>query len=110
MSASLLFVVIKAFTDLTDKKHVYKPGDFYPREGTKLDEERAKELASDENSRNETLIVQVVQPETVETFPKHSGGGYYELSDGSKVQGKEAAEEAQAKLDEPAVSNEKNKK
>lgn len=100
MSASLLFVVIKAFTDLEDNKHVYKPGAFYPRKGSKLDEQRAKELASAENARNETLIVQVVQPEKVEVFPKHSGGGYYELSDGSKVQGKDAAEVAQAKLDQ----------
>lgn len=102
MAASLLFVVIKAFTDLQDKKHVYNPGDFYPRKGSKLDEKRAKELASAENARNESLIVQVVQPEEVEVFPKHSGGGHYVLSDGSKAQGKEAAEEAQAKLDQGA--------
>lgn len=100
MSASLLFVVIKAFTDLQDNKHVYKPGDFYPRKESKLDEKRAKELASIDNARKESLIVQVVQPEQIESFPKHSGGGHYVLSDGSKVQGKDAAEEAQAKLDQ----------
>lgn len=103
MAASLLFVVIKAFTDLQDNKHVYKPGDFYPRKESKLDEKRAKELASADNARNESLIVQVVQPNQVEVFPKHTGGGYYELSDGSKAQGKEAAEEAQAKLDQVEV-------
>lgn len=31
-------------------------------------------------------------------FPKHQGGGWYELSDGSTVRGKEEAEEAEAKL------------
>ncbi|MFD1953732.1 hypothetical protein ACFSL6_17710 [Paenibacillus thailandensis] len=32
-------------------------------------------------------------------FPKHVGGGYYELSNGEKIRGKEKAEEAQAELD-----------
>lgn len=31
-------------------------------------------------------------------FPKHTGGGWYELSNGQKVQGKEAAKEAEAAL------------
>lgn len=34
---------------------------------------------------------------------KHVGGGWYELSDGSKVQGKDAAKKAQDKLDEIRV-------
>ena len=33
-----------------------------------------------------------------EKFPKHTGGGWYELSNGEKVQGKEEAEKAE-KLD-----------
>ncbi|WP_227397330.1 hypothetical protein [Jeotgalibacillus aurantiacus] len=32
-------------------------------------------------------------------FPKHTGGGYFELSDGTKVQGKDAAVKEQEKLD-----------
>ena len=41
-----------------------------------------------------------VQPEPVslpekEIFPKHTGGGWYELSNGEKVQGKQEAKEAQ---------------
>ncbi|SDO79391.1 hypothetical protein [Halobacillus aidingensis] len=32
-------------------------------------------------------------------FPKHSGGGYYELSNGEKVKGKEEAQKAQSDLD-----------
>lgn len=31
-------------------------------------------------------------------YPRHKGGGFYELSDGSTVRGKDAAAEAQAKL------------
>lgn len=33
-----------------------------------------------------------------EEFPKHTGGGYYELSNGEKVQGKDAAIEAENAL------------
>lgn len=32
-------------------------------------------------------------------FPKHAGGGFYDLSDNSRVEGKAEAEAAQAKLD-----------
>ena len=36
--------------------------------------------------------------EAVETYPKHTGGGYYELSNGEKVKGKDAAIEAEKAL------------
>lgn len=117
-----LYVVIKPFTDLKDGKHIYKGGHFYPRKGAELNEERAQALASADNAQGEPFIVQVVQPEAetpkkvedekpevpekiedekpeaVETFPKHTGGGHYELSDGSKAKGKEAAEKAEQAL------------
>lgn len=32
-------------------------------------------------------------------FPKHTGGGWFELSNGERVQGRDAADEAQAALD-----------
>jgi hypothetical protein len=35
-------------------------------------------------------------------FPRHAGGGYYDLSDNSRVEGKEEAEAAQAELDDKA--------
>ena len=46
-----------------------------------------------------------VQPEPVslpekEIFPKHTGGGWYELSNGDKVQGKQEAKEAQRNVGE----------
>jgi hypothetical protein len=33
-------------------------------------------------------------------WPKHTGGGHYELSNGDKVKGKDAAVAAQAEIDE----------
>lgn len=102
------FVVIKAFIDLEDNRHVYKGGHFYPRKGTELDEARADALASNNNVRNEPLIVEVVvreekdhvEDEQEMEFPKHTGGGHYELSNGEKVQGKEKAIEAEKALKE----------
>lgn len=38
-------------------------------------------------------------PDATTDFPRHIGGGVYELSDGDHVRGKDEAEEAQAKLD-----------
>lgn len=68
------FVVIKPFTDLEDKKHVYKAGQFYPRKGTKLEEARADALASDNNVRKEPLIVEVLVKEATDkkATPKKS--------------------------------------
>ena len=37
-------------------------------------------------------------PEATDEFPKHTGGGWYELSNGEKVQGKTEALEAEAAL------------
>lgn len=54
------FVVIKDFKDLKDNGYIYLAGDFYPREGVELDEDRAEELASDKNRRKEPLIVEVL--------------------------------------------------
>ena len=41
-------------------------------------------------------------------FPKHAGGGWYELSNGDKVQGKDSALEAEAALS-PNATTEKSK-
>lgn len=54
------FVVIKDFKDLKDNGYIYRAGDFYPRDGVELDEDRAEELASDKNRRKEPLIVEVL--------------------------------------------------
>lgn len=90
------YKVIEAFTDLDDPKGgpdaVYTAGDFYPRDGFNPPEERLEALSSKKNKGNRPFIESV-------DYPKHTGGGYYELSDGSKVQGKAKAFEAQEKLD-----------
>jgi hypothetical protein len=52
----LNYKVVKAFTDLQDKNHVYFTGDSFPREGLDVSEERVKELASVNNKRGEILI------------------------------------------------------
>lgn len=37
-------------------------------------------------------------PDLESAYPKHTGGGWYELSDGSKVQGKQKARQAETRL------------
>lgn len=88
------FKVVEDFKDLQDNDHIYYKGDPFPREGAEVSDERTQELASKENKRNTVLI------EVVEEYPKHTGGGYYELSNGEKVQGKQKAIEAEEALKE----------
>ena len=51
-------------------------------------------------------MANVLQDTTVEDegiekeYPKHTGGGWYELSNGEKVQGKEVAEDLEKELQE----------
>ena len=52
-------------------------------------EEMARELEKRRLAVRVTYKTKIVTPEI-----KHAGGGWYELPDGSKVQGKEAAEKA----------------
>lgn len=123
----MTYSVVQKFRDFKDLEakqlHTYEVGDSYPREGYKPEEERINELlANDNEGRHELLkgkpIIEEVaekaepenppvdleeDPEAIEQsvdgpFPIHTGGGYYELSDGSKVQGKEAAATAQKAL------------
>ncbi len=39
-------------------------------------------------------------PAIKEDFPKHTGGGWYELSNGEKVQGKDEAKDKQLEVGE----------
>lgn len=89
------YKVIVPFRDLQDNNHIYYQGDTFPREGVDVSDERIEELASKNNKRNEVLIKEV---EEQEDYPKHTGGGYYELSSGEKVKGKDAAIEAEKAL------------
>ncbi|QNG60386.1 hypothetical protein H4O14_02340 [Bacillus sp. PAMC26568] len=73
-----MYKVIKKFHD-KDRDEVYNKGDLYVHE----DAERIAFLI-EKNLLNDT-------EEPKGEFPKHTGGGWYELADGSKVQGKEEA-------------------
>ena len=89
------YTVIKPFQDLEDNKRLYETG-VYPREGLKPSEERTQFLLSkgfiqaNEGTQSDD--------EGDNDFPKHTGGGYYELSNGEKVKGKEEAIEAENAL------------
>lgn len=103
------YKVVADFRDLQDGDHIYREGHDYPRKGKRLDEDRAAELAGPDNAQGKPLIVAVSDEGEQETsedeasvvstrYPKHNGGGWYELSNGETVQGKDAAIEAEAKL------------
>jgi len=91
------YKVISNFRDLEDKRHRYKAGDVYPREGYEPSKSRIEELASNKNKQKKPLIKEV-EFEEVNDFPKHTGGGWYELSNGEKVQGKDEAITAEKEL------------
>ncbi|MBC2149498.1 hypothetical protein [Listeria booriae] len=101
-----MYRVVKAFTDLLDGGRVYREGDLFPAEGAEVSEARLDELSGYQNRHREPLIVLVGEKEAVNEqegeapaeFPKALPGGYYELSDGSKVKGKAAAEQAEKDL------------
>jgi hypothetical protein len=73
-------------------------GDSYYTE----DPERAKHL------QQEGYLGEEVQVDSEEDWPKHVGGGHYELPDGNKVKGKDNALKALADLNkEPEKEPEK---
>lgn len=88
-----MYKVISIFSDLEDGKRVYEVGDTFPREGVEVSESRLNALSSDKNTAKKVLIEKV----EVE-YPHRTGGAYYELSNGEKVKGKEAAIEAENTL------------
>jgi hypothetical protein len=107
----MTYKVIASFTDLEDNKRLYEVGQSYPREGLEPSEDRFTALSSRNNIGKKPFIKFVedkVAPKVevplerevdeVEEFPKHTGGGYYELSNGEKVKGKGAAEKAEKAL------------
>jgi hypothetical protein len=105
------YKVIRAFRDKEDDHRVYRKGDTFPAKG-KVSKERVSELLSTENKVGKPLIEQLgveseeadqesevskQSPEESE-FPKHTGGPWYVLSNGEKIQGKEDAIAAEAEL------------
>lgn len=66
-----MFRVVSTFADLTDGKHLYKPGDTFPRQGLTVDAARIAQLASCDNATGRALIEAVEPPvEPVNDEPK----------------------------------------
>lgn len=107
----MVYKVIENFFDAEDNKRLYEVGQTYPRAGFEASQERIDYL-SNKNGDFKKPFIKIeedreasknVEPGEVETddkdeFPKHTGGGYYELSNGEKVKGKKEAEKAEADL------------
>lgn len=95
-----MYEVIKDFKDLEDNGYIYRAGDAFPREGLNPTGERIERLATEDNKRKEMLIqaIETDEDQEQDQYPKHTGGGYFELSNGEKVQGKEKAIEAEQAL------------
>ncbi|MEK4555554.1 hypothetical protein [Jeotgalicoccus sp. FSL K6-3177] len=88
-----LYPVIKNFADKEDNKRSYQEDTWYPRFGFEASEERVEEL------QDMGYIGVNEEPEDIdEGFPRHTGGGHYELSNGEKVKGREEAEKAEEAL------------
>lgn len=83
------YKVLKKFRD-KETKEVYDP-----QKEIELTEERANEIVA---NLGDDFISVIEEPETIEEFPKHLGGGNYELSNGDKVKTKEAAIAAEQAL------------
>ena len=93
--------VVSRFTDRVTG-NVYEKDQFYPEH----DADRIKELSGRSNSQKKPLIKKVDAAAPIDTSGdphagnelKHVGGGYYELSNGERVRGKEEAQAAENEL------------
>lgn len=80
-------------------------GEFFPVGSRYVaDEERVQYLTEQGYADGATEVASSVsnpdEKSELDEFPKHVGGGFYELPNGEKVKGKETAEEAMKKLQE----------
>lgn len=83
--------VIKDFHDKETHK-LHKKGQFYSHsDESRVDFLIDKGFLSEESK-------QTPRKEDNSDYPNHVGGGYYELSNGEKVKGKEEAQKAQDEL------------
>lgn len=97
--------VVNPFQALEHNNHMYKAGDTYPAEGFQAEEERVYFLTGVHPEYKKIYLADVViheEPKSNEQkpseFPKSTGGGWYTLSNGEKVQGKDEAIEAENAL------------
>lgn len=65
-----MYRVLRRFEDLQDNRHLYQPGDNFPRAGLKVSGERIKELSSCENKRRVPLIKSEVDEKKSVEEPK----------------------------------------
>lgn len=97
-----MYKVIRDFKDKKDKKRIYRKGDTYPREGYTPSQERVDELLSGKNKNRQIYLkpVEPVKEVADEQYPKPTkeGSTWFILSNGEKVQGKEAAMKAEDAL------------
>lgn len=58
-----MYIAAVAFADLLDGKHLYSPGDEFPRQGLTVSDARLAELAGSDNRMGYPLIKAVDAPE-----------------------------------------------
>ena len=77
---------------IVKKQFVGFDREFNPGETVDLSVEKIEKL-------NNAGLGVLLEPDNSSAWPKHLGGGNYELSNGEKVKSKESAHKAQALLD-----------
>ena len=98
--------VVNKFVEKEHENHVYNVGDIYPAMGFGTTEERIEVLSNIHPKYKKIYLADIVREEVeqderdVTEFPKHLGGGTYELSNGEKIKGKEEAIKAEQTLNE----------
>lgn len=102
--------VVNEFQENAHEGHVYKVGDVYPVEGFEATEDRVTFLTDVHPKYKKIYLADIVRDEEEKEkqpdgeqdteFPKHVGGGTYELSNGERVKSKEEAIEAEKALNE----------
>ena len=90
--------VVNKFQEVEHNDHIYEVGEPYPAEGYEATEERVEFLSNVHPQYKNIYLADIVREEEVPEFPKHLGGGTYELSNGEKVKGKDEALEAEKAL------------
>jgi len=97
----MFFKVLNDFKD-TQHQHTYKVGDDYPKEGYKAEEKRVAYLQSENPEYRMRFLgegkEQPLEDSSFDSKIKHVGGGWYELPNGEKVQGKEEANAALSEM------------
>ncbi|MEG0450127.1 MAG: hypothetical protein RR595_09740 [Lysinibacillus sp.] len=83
--------VVNTFREKEHENHIYNAGDVYPVTGYKATDERVKFLSDVHPQLKKIYLADIVREGEALEYPKHVGGGTYELSNGEKVKGKDEA-------------------